>query len=427
MSQLISAAVQRLRDALAAASGGLVVGWLRASVGAVLRSVHAKLQDMPQSVEDFGAVADGVTNNTAAFNAARLATAGRYHLPGPGVYVVDAAALSDVFTAGPGVSIKVGASTYNVSNAVAGLWRVTVESPVLASLRHAVTGNIIAQVQDGGPGTALYLKRGLSIQTDSHFLQAGPATVGGSTDLLLQRSAAHPTDPGGNRFNNTFEEALDRWLFSYATTASGAPAFDSFMAVYAGIAPRLEFPGLKAEFKQGWQVQTRAGGALRYECVPLLATRHTLRDGNSGNVLATVTRSEHRFAGLGFDTLLDVPQGVIGPKRWGAVFGDLAGTDGVFPVTKTFMSAAGATRCALIGTLRVAAQPSGGAGGSREARFVFDGTTVTLTDVVNTLPASFTCTVTAAGSDLRFSGSYTGALGGGYTVVVSIEFEYAGR
>jgi len=480
---------------LASSGGSALLGFVQAKTGAVSRSIQSKVRELQGTPEDFGAVGDGVSDDSAAFSLASVRYNRRYHLAsGRTYYLASYSPWVDVFTAGDNVAIKIGSTTYDVSNAFAGPWRYSAGSSVLLSVRHAVSGNIVQQWQDGSPGTATYFYRGLAFKTDSHFLQAKPSTSGGSTDLLMQRSDVNALavvtgsisattltvtgvtsgslgvgmtlsgagitagtvisalgtgaggtgtytvapaqsvsstsitagDPNGNRFNATFEESSDRWVYSFATTAAGAPSFDTWMAVYAGPAPKLTFDGLRPNFLQGWSVQTRALGALKASLIPTTATRFELKDETSGNTLGSVTRSEQRSAGIGHDTLFDVPTGIVGPKRWGGVFSDLGG-DGTFPVTKTIMDASGATRCSLIGYMRAVVTPGGAAGGWRESRFVFDGTTLTVTDIVNTLPASFTATIIKTGTTLQFSGAYTGALGAGYTATVSIEYEYAGR
>lgn len=415
---------QRLK--LAIATGAALVGYKQNKTSSILRTIDDKVRELQGTPEDFGAVGDGVTNDTAAFTLARTAYNKRYHLTSGKTYVVDASpdVFADVFTAGDNVSIKIGATTYDVSNAFAGPWRYAAGSNVLLNIKHAVSGNNIIRFQDGSPGTATYFQRGLAFTNDSHYIQAQPATLNGSCDMLWQRSTLN-ADPAGNRFNHTFEELSDRLLLSFATSASGAPVFDTAMALYAGTSAALTFDGLRAGFLQGWYVQTRALGALKFQCVPG-ATQHTFSDATSGNTLGTVTRSQWRIGGIAHSNLADVPSGVVGPQRWGAVYSDLGG-DGTLPSAVTFYDAAGATRNGVIGTLRVACTSSGAAGGWRESRFTFDGTTLTVTDLVNALPTGFTATVIKTGTTLQVSLAYSGATGAGYTVSVSVEFNAAGR
>ena len=163
-------------------------------------------------------------------------------------------------------------------------WYITKDSPVLLSLRHATSGNIVQQWQDGSPGSATYFYRGLSIQTDSHSIQMGPATNGGACDLLWQRSTAN-ADPAGNRFNLTFEEGADRLLMSYATTASGAPSFDSWAQIVAGTSPALSFPGLAGQFNQGVGVKQRPAGGFECRLVPTSSTVADLRQIGGSNTI----------------------------------------------------------------------------------------------------------------------------------------------
>lgn len=236
---------------------------LRVTVGSVVGYV----QDRIVSVKDFGAVGDGVADDTAAFTAARAVT-NRYYVPS-GTYLVDASpsVWTDLFVADEDTHIKIGSTIYDVSNAFAGRLRYQVFSSVLTAMVDAVTGNTIVSYQNSQPGTATTFFRTVKVVTDSHFIQAQPATNGGSTDLLFQRSTLN-ADPAGNRFNITFEENSDRLVYSYATTASGAPSFDSYLRVVAGTSPILDFPGLQPRFSQGWKVTTRADGNFQFVAQP---------------------------------------------------------------------------------------------------------------------------------------------------------------
>lgn len=234
--------------------------------GGVATNVEESLAQII-SVTNFGAVGDGITNDTAAFAAARSIT-NRYYIPA-GVYVLDASPdpFLDCYTSGNGVTLVIGGTSYNCSNAFAGPLRYVAASATKTNITHSKTNNVIQYWQDGSPGTATGFYRGLAFTTDSHWVQAQPSTNGGSTDILWQRSTLN-ADPGGNRFNETFEESTDRLIFSYATTASGAPSFNSYMRVVAGLSPILEFPSLQPRFSQGWKVTTPADGNFVFVATP---------------------------------------------------------------------------------------------------------------------------------------------------------------
>lgn len=76
-----------LTTALAASSGSSLVGFLQSGAGAVARTVQNKLRDMV-SVKDFGAVGDGITDDTAAIQAAINASNSVYFPDG--TYLVSA-------------------------------------------------------------------------------------------------------------------------------------------------------------------------------------------------------------------------------------------------------------------------------------------------------------------------------------------------
>lgn len=380
---------------------------------------------------DFGAVGDGVTNDTAAFNACRAATGGKYLIT-PGSYVLDLVpnVWEDTFIAPYGNTFLITNATYDVSGSFGSGWKNSNPSTQrYLYWIHARTGETIAIWSDGElPSDSNRFFLPFDVRRDSHFFIAAPGTNGGACDLLFRRSDAN-ADPRGNRFAINFEESVDRFSLTYATSASGSPAFDGAIQVIAGLTPSLIFPALSLDMKQGYTIQTRAGGALRIQNYPTSATTQAIRDTTTGNVLQKINRSRQELAGVAFDTLFDTPQGVTQPRMWGGVFGDVGSErDGPLPVTKNLWSTLGAVNGnQVIGTLMVAIATSGGTVGYRESRFVFDGTTVTLTDLVNTLPVQVTATVAVSGTDLQFQASYAGGIGAGCTVTAMCNWCGAGR
>lgn len=306
------ALVVELANNTAAAKGPGMLGY-SAAVAYVVGSAGHRLNDFYKSVEDYGALADGVTNCDAAIAAAVAATGGRFTFSGPGVYVCSASVWSYPFTAGDNVQLKVAGTSYVVSGAVAGPWRMTVDSPVLMSLRHAVSGNILQQWQDGAGGTATYFYRGLAFKTDSHFIQAKPATLNGSTDILFERSDVN-VDPNGNRFNITFSESVDRLDISYATTASGAPLFDSVIQVVAGLSPSLTFPAIPAQFNLGIGVKQRAAGGFELRLIPTNSLVSDLKQiGGSGTTFMSFRDGAMGFFGSSGTSRIPLPVAAIDP------------------------------------------------------------------------------------------------------------------
>lgn len=383
------------------------------------------------NVRDFGAVGDGVTNDTAAFNACRAATGGKYLIT-PGSYLLDLVpnVWEDTFVAPYGDTELITDATYDISGSFGSGWvNSTPSTQRYLYWTHARTGATIAIWSDGelsGDSNRFFLP--FDVRRDSHFFIAAPGTNGGACDLLFRRSEAN-ADPRGNRFAINFEESIDRWSLTYATSASGSPAFEGAMQVVAGPSASLTFPALPLMMNQGYKVQTRAGGALKLGFTPTTATTATLTDETSGNVLQKVNRSRIDTAGIAMDTLLDTPSGVTQPRMWGGAFGDTGSeANGTLPVTKNLWTTTGAVNGnQVIGTLMVAIATSAGNVGYRETRFVFNGTTVTLTDLVNTLPVQFTATVAVSGTDLQFQASYAGGIGAGYTLTAMINWCGAGR
>jgi len=99
---------------LAAEAGAALVGFMLDAVGAVKRTVRQRLMDT-YHVTDFGAVGDGVTDDTLAIIAALWAAAGKTLLFPPGVYIVNGTLLrvySGTTIFGYGATLKLKPGTY---------------------------------------------------------------------------------------------------------------------------------------------------------------------------------------------------------------------------------------------------------------------------------------------------------------------------
>ena len=83
--------------------------------GAINRTAQAKMAEMP-SVQDFGAIGDGITNDTAAFNAAWSATAPRAVYVPAASYAITGTVTGKFFSFG--VATVVGGTVTTITNLV---------------------------------------------------------------------------------------------------------------------------------------------------------------------------------------------------------------------------------------------------------------------------------------------------------------------
>lgn len=117
----LSSDVDLVRSDLAAASGAGMLGWIQSGAGAASRFTQDKLRESV-SVKDFGAVGDGVANDTAAFIAALAVGASRIYIPN-GTYLI-ASTLSIptnvvLYGDGSGSIVKCSASMAQLFNCAA--------------------------------------------------------------------------------------------------------------------------------------------------------------------------------------------------------------------------------------------------------------------------------------------------------------------
>ena len=133
VSQLAAAAsAAAVLGQFAASAGASLIGWIQAGVGAVARTVQAKLRDQV-SVKDFGATGDGATNDVAAIQAALDSGAKRVVFP-DGNYLVSSyltlpvlATLQIDFSAG--AWILAGANNVKVFKSTVSAYGTVINNP----------------------------------------------------------------------------------------------------------------------------------------------------------------------------------------------------------------------------------------------------------------------------------------------------------
>ena len=123
-------------------SGAGLVGYRPTASTSSARTVLSKLRDLPISVKDFGAVGNGITNDTAAFNAAWTASNPSAVFIPSGTYVISGTVIGTFYSHG-NVTISGGTvntiTTYSLNATIPGTLSVTGNSTLGGTL--AITGN----------------------------------------------------------------------------------------------------------------------------------------------------------------------------------------------------------------------------------------------------------------------------------------------
>ena len=103
-----------LEATLASSTGSSMIGFIQAGTGAIARTAQAKMRDVV-SVKDFGAVGDGVTNDTTAIQTALTAGTGKSVYFPAGSYPINTALSvpAGTYVSGQGVTVTQSAAGAN--------------------------------------------------------------------------------------------------------------------------------------------------------------------------------------------------------------------------------------------------------------------------------------------------------------------------
>lgn len=173
--------------------GDALVGYKSPLSGGTARTVHSRFTDLPLSVKDFGAVGDGVTNDTTAF--ANMISAGgtsaHLYVP-PGTYLLSGITLNQsgqLLELARGATLKLASSTNtNVVYVTASGVRVT---------GGTIDGNRTNQTrnQTGNAGVAFSAVSNVQVDNVEIKTCAGPGVVISScSDVSVLSNYIHDTD-----------------------------------------------------------------------------------------------------------------------------------------------------------------------------------------------------------------------------------------
>ena len=169
---------------LAQPTGSSLVGHIATGTGAVARTVQTKLRDTV-SVKDFGAVGDGTTNDSAAFNAAVAAlpaSGGEIYVPNAVGYLLD----STVSTGTKKVTWRVGATTITCPAGAFGFKLQSNGSAFFGSGR----GNTILKLR--APASALVMPTVTTARTAGALTTATPSGGSGFVTTPIAIVANNP-------------------------------------------------------------------------------------------------------------------------------------------------------------------------------------------------------------------------------------------
>ena len=382
--------------------------------GAVPTTVETKLAQTI-SVKDFGAVGDGVTDDTAAFTACRTATGGRYLIPA-GSYVVDASpnVWEDSFVAPYGdTSLIISATTYNISGSFGGGWRSEVISQTYLTWKNSSSGATLARWSDGASASdshQFYLP--LEVFRDSHGFMLRHGTVGGNSDILYQDSTS--TDmfylqSVGDAANCTFS-------FLYDTTPGVGGGFDSAFQIVNAAGTAVHLTNVAAQDRISRTFVKRSAPTYQWVLTPN-ATTFTLKSQNTSGVdqatlvdygQYTVTTVNKRS---GTSSALPFTGRIANEFSEGGSITN--GSSLTFPLVGAGNSAVGTVDLVMVGS----------SGGNKfyKVDFKFDGTTLTTAaSSLNSGDAAFTVSFSVVSSQVELTIGYTGGFGGSARYAVNV-------
>jgi hypothetical protein len=233
-------------------AGASLVGYRPTASTSSTRTVLTKLRDLPVSVKDFGAIGNGVANDTAAFNAAWTASTPAAVFIPAGTYVISGTVTGTFYSHG-NVTISGGTvntiTTYSANTTIPGTLGVTGNSTLGGTL--AVTGNTTV----GG-----------TLGVTGNSTLSGTLAVTGNTtltgDLAVNGADITTTETGtANIFNTNVANINIGQAANYITVgANNTVLFGGYVYGDQGFGTRSMLIPVRAWANAGSFAQVTSGG-----------------------------------------------------------------------------------------------------------------------------------------------------------------------
>jgi len=219
---------------LASSDGSSLVGYMPAGVGAVATTVQKKLREsVSVSVLDFGAVGDGVANDTSAIQAAIESIKaiggsvffppGSYNISSPIVLWSNIMMFSDF---GAATIIKTSATTYTGSSGVAKNAVIYLDAPSGFTSRSKIEGLTI--IGDRTTVTGIFLGNSNKITVDSVTIDGVLTGVRGESNFLITMSQVRVNSSAfAFDFSGTSDKTSLNFQSCYAEACGGGWAFSA--------------------------------------------------------------------------------------------------------------------------------------------------------------------------------------------------------
>lgn len=377
------------------------------------------------NVKSYGAVGDGVTDDSQAFLDAATAKPVGFFIP-PGSYVIDSGVV-DVddyaFMSGPGVTLIIDGVPADYSMCFFGAYQISrsgtwsSDTAKYMSIINRFSGKTLARISSAysdGDSHQIYLP--IEAVRDGHGFMLRHGTEGGNADILYQDSASRDLF----YFESVGDHDSCTWRGLFDTTPGVSGGFDAFMRfINTNGTGLFSFDAAPVDVRQSLALYPRLGATRKFRLRPSSSSLALVAQDTDDTDLATifnVVEDGFTLSGTKYIQEDALPIAARNNVRFA--------TNGSYAAGTLTWTLTDSSSVFAVGKLRVT-QVGSGAGGAEHvyvSDFRCDGSTVTqATSSINTTPPELSTTLTVSSGQLILTLTYSGGLGGSARYVVDLE------